>query len=258
MNTHIVPTIGIDASSFPSRPAEAHAEDGFVYVIKFSDNTVKVGRSKKPDERLQQHRLDGAKFGLTIARWWVSDLHRTFEATESLLTGFARDSGALQGGLEYFTNLSFAKTVEFASSLNVRTSTPDEISIYEAKSEESRRRWQAALEGPLSDGLHTIKVPADTTSWILSTFFDPRAELPKFEDETLSDEQRAQMIETTENLSETLGLPADDILTWGTFDYLCRILDSLVHSAKLGMRIRIRDEDREEMYEPWFDIEAKA
>ena len=250
MNTQIV-SIGIDAANFPVRPESAHEEDGYVYIVEFSDKTIKVGRSGKPNLRLHQHRHDAAKFGLSISQWWVSGLHRGFAASEAALTRFALDAGALQGGNEYFKDLSFSAARTFAEGFDIRTSDHLEVEAYETRREESLRRIKEATSRVAQDTRKHVRVSGDSAAWVLSTFFDPLAELPVFEN-SMTPEENIAMAEVAVGLAERAGVTGDDVYEWGSYNYLCRILDTLVESAKLEMKIRINREDRSDMYAPWF------
>jgi hypothetical protein len=88
---------------------------GYVYVVLFSDGTVKVGSSADPASRLAIHRADAACFGITIPDYWVSPWRHGFGAIERFLLGTLERLGATaRAGREYFADLDFERAVAAA------------------------------------------------------------------------------------------------------------------------------------------------
>lgn len=137
MSTNILPMQ--QRQCFPCRPADAHWADGFIYVVEFSDSTIKVGRALDLSRRLSAHRSDARRFGLNITRWWGSDIHRGYDDTESALIKFSEANGNVQGGREYFTDLDFDTAVEFATSIQL-SRTPAPLAAFEARESGERRQ----------------------------------------------------------------------------------------------------------------------
>jgi hypothetical protein len=92
---------------------------GFLYVIEFSEGTVKVGSTLAPADRIHSHRVSGEPFGITIVDWWLSGNHADYLDTEQRLirhvTHFAYSRRARR---EYFRNISYLKVVALAQRLS--------------------------------------------------------------------------------------------------------------------------------------------
>lgn len=92
---------------------------GFIYVVEFSDGTVKPGQSTAVATRLQTHAYDGKKFGLEIARWWVSPRHPSFKMSERSLLALVASSSTPRAS-EYFPDADFDTVVTQAQRIVVR------------------------------------------------------------------------------------------------------------------------------------------
>ena len=102
----------VEAMSRPPVP-----EPGFIYVIGFSNGTVKVGRSQDLERRLAAHRSHGRKFGADITDKWVSPQHAEWRQNETKLIAIAHELGGRVTAAEYFTGLAFADIVARAQDL---------------------------------------------------------------------------------------------------------------------------------------------
>lgn len=92
---------------------------GFIYLIKFSDGTLKVGRSKhRPRNRIKLHALDAAKFGISAEDSWVSRVHPFHDVAESVLIKFCKEVGtSVLLTREFFTGVDLASCVRFAEGM---------------------------------------------------------------------------------------------------------------------------------------------
>ena len=104
----------VEATDAPVTPSE---NAGCIYVIEFSNGTVKVGRSSTPDTRLATHRSQGRKFGADITDQWVSPRHAEWHANEAKLISIAKELGGTPAAAEYFTGVAFADITERARDL---------------------------------------------------------------------------------------------------------------------------------------------
>lgn len=102
----------------------ARPGEGWIYVIEFSSGTVKVGctgRNGAPtgQRRIDQHRREAARHGVTITRQWLSPPHSAWEANERALIEHCLDAGSTRvgGSNEYFTSLDFDQAAAFAAHL---------------------------------------------------------------------------------------------------------------------------------------------
>ena len=80
---------------------------GYVYVIKFGNDMIKVGRTKDARSRVSGHRKDARTFGTSLARWWVSPLHDGWLENEEALKSLAHELGGTPVSPEYFNGVSF-------------------------------------------------------------------------------------------------------------------------------------------------------
>lgn len=69
-------------------------EGGFVYVIAYSNNTIKVGKTQTPQTRIATHVCTAVKFDVTVTDVWVSAAHPNYSDTERTLIAMA---GTLAG-----------------------------------------------------------------------------------------------------------------------------------------------------------------
>lgn len=122
--------------------------DGYIYVLEFSNDVVKVGKTISPRTRAGEHERDVSRFGETIVRWWLSKVHRGYHENEvALITAGAR-MGRTLGSVEFFADCSFAALVEVARGLPAAPSTITERAAVEVKPRIAlRRRRVVELRG---------------------------------------------------------------------------------------------------------------
>ena len=95
----------------------ATVRDGFVYVLEFSDMTIKIGQSASVSSRLRTHARESGRFGVSISRWWVSPRIVGYKECEHVLIQEAARRGLRRAGREYFTGLGFDDLVDLASTV---------------------------------------------------------------------------------------------------------------------------------------------
>lgn len=96
---------------------------GYVYVVAFDSDLVKVGRSRNPKRRLSEHEKGAAVHGASITNSWVSPPHVNYGDNEALLIDFcAARTTAL--GVEYFRGVDFDEVAQFAASLTFDNTPP--------------------------------------------------------------------------------------------------------------------------------------
>jgi hypothetical protein len=103
---------------------------GYTYVIEFSIGAVKVGETNHPQRRAAHHERDVARFGGTMTRWWLSDVHLNYRENESALIAAGRRLGRSLGGSEYFADCPFDDLVALAQRL--QAASPMQMQITEA------------------------------------------------------------------------------------------------------------------------------
>lgn len=90
---------------------------GFIYVVAFSNGTVKVGASARPRSRLAAHRADAAKFRLSVTDSWVSERLCDYQDREGVLIVEAHrlvGTPLLGRVSEYIHGAPYAEVVEIA------------------------------------------------------------------------------------------------------------------------------------------------
>jgi hypothetical protein len=75
---------------------------GFVYIVSFSDGTVKVGKTLSPARRLATHASNARRFGLMVDREWSSIRHEGHSESESLMIQCLAAYYPRRGTSEYF------------------------------------------------------------------------------------------------------------------------------------------------------------
>jgi hypothetical protein len=80
---------------------------GYIYVIEFTDGTIKVGTTNNPPARLAAHRRSSISFGIDISRRWFSGIHENRLENEQLLIQAARALGGSSPTVEFFKGVRF-------------------------------------------------------------------------------------------------------------------------------------------------------
>lgn len=138
---------------------ESAARLGNLYVVEFSTGTVKVGRSRTPDQRIENHAGEARKFGVWITRRWVSTAHRSHFASERALIRACAAKGSLITGREYF-RIDFDEAVRLAERAIERTPPPRERSAGSLKAlfPSMQDRDRERVEQRAARRLHVLKV----------------------------------------------------------------------------------------------------
>lgn len=79
---------------------------GYVYVLQFSNGTVKAGSTANAHDRMAKHKAHAAAFGFTITSCWVSPAHASYLVSEAELLRLARAMSTEVLQLEYFIGVS--------------------------------------------------------------------------------------------------------------------------------------------------------
>lgn len=91
---------------FSELPARA-TDGGYVYLVKYSNDMVKVGYTQWPIKRFTALRRDADAFSIAVVEWWISGERPDYvELERRLLTEAESISGSAKQR-EYFDNLSF-------------------------------------------------------------------------------------------------------------------------------------------------------
>jgi len=92
---------------------------GHLYVLGFSDGSVKVGHANEPGKRVISFaKAIAGRCGVSLAQRWVSEAHEGSEMNQERLVHWACCSGRpVFGFRDLFTEVSFAETVKSAQLL---------------------------------------------------------------------------------------------------------------------------------------------
>jgi hypothetical protein len=112
-------SISVHWSEWPARDRLLDPQ-GYLYVLEFTMGVVKVGKTNHPQMRALQHARDVGRFAGSIQRWWLSDIHLDYHATERELIQAAAQAGRQLTADEYFADCSFDAMVSVARRLRLR------------------------------------------------------------------------------------------------------------------------------------------
>ena len=92
---------------------------GHLYVLEFSDGSIKVGHANEPGKRIiSSARNIAGRCHVTLTQRWVSEAHEGNEMNEKRLNHWTCRSGRPVFGFRgVFTEVSFAETVKAAQLL---------------------------------------------------------------------------------------------------------------------------------------------
>lgn len=136
-------------NAFTPSGVPSTSDDGsYVYVLEFSNGTVKVGYTKNPRQRLTGLVKESARYGQTMTRHWVSVPHWNAWENEKVLIEFcaSRFSEVIDSGSgEYFAEGDFDDVINFSNTLNFRVLSSSERKIHEEAAEKKGREMAQAL-----------------------------------------------------------------------------------------------------------------
>lgn len=88
-------------------PKRGQRGGGFLYAIKFSNGTVKVGSTVQPRVRFNAHRSDANAFDVQVGCWWLSAEMPNYLAGEDQLIEMAEAMGGRRARREYFHGIDY-------------------------------------------------------------------------------------------------------------------------------------------------------
>lgn len=96
---------------------------GYVYVLAYSNNTIKVGKTRLPAKRMATHVGDAAKFGVVVQRVWMSAPHDSYSGSEQIMLGLAAgltgDPEFADKRTEVFPAVDFDQLVDLCKSMGL-------------------------------------------------------------------------------------------------------------------------------------------
>jgi hypothetical protein len=99
-------------------PTDRVEGEGYVYVLGFDSQTVKVGYTMDPQRRIARHASTAAVHGAAIRQLWLSGPHADPRTNEQALINFCAARATARIGSEYFAGVHFAEGVECADRLD--------------------------------------------------------------------------------------------------------------------------------------------
>jgi hypothetical protein len=95
-----------------------------IYLVLFSNGTLKVGRGERGRRRITEHRYEAARYGVSVVRYWVSDRCVDYHQIEATLLQIAGRLGEITYGREYFRYVDFDDLLADAKRLTNTGSGP--------------------------------------------------------------------------------------------------------------------------------------
>jgi predicted GIY-YIG superfamily endonuclease len=91
-----------------------------LYVVEFTDGVVKVGRTSRLRQRINQHTTDASDRGAERARSWASHDHTYEDALEGeqTLINFCREQWRAAWGREYFAGADFDEVADYGHGID--------------------------------------------------------------------------------------------------------------------------------------------
>lgn len=157
--------------------SDPYKHDGLVYVIEFSDHTIKVGKTKRWLSRLRDHTGDASRFGLTVLRTARSNVHRNYHASERELIERASASATQGFRHEYFRGVPFSELAEFVAEVCGKPSSAEEIAADEDRERIVRARAKSWVE-ELFPPRPKVEVESEHARWVFAALLTEGATLP--------------------------------------------------------------------------------
>ncbi|BBC29971.1 hypothetical protein SGFS_012650 [Streptomyces graminofaciens] len=126
---------------------------GYLYVIRFSVDVVKVGMSVAPANRLHAHHGYSRGLGISVTDQWVSKPHAQAKKNEAELIKFCRFHAARVNSREYFAGLEFSSVVWFAETLPFIPAQGG-VATHDIPNAPRWRQVYAALRGRIANGTY--------------------------------------------------------------------------------------------------------
>ena len=127
-------------------PPRAAPGNGYIYVIEFSNDIIKIGQAVDLGDRLGDHVSDASAFDLTAERVWCSDERRFYDMAERMLIAETAKIATGRRRKEYFTGVTFEQVRDLADTI-VRRET----------SRRMERAWRLLDEGQRSAAVEAMQ-----------------------------------------------------------------------------------------------------
>lgn len=212
-----------------------YERDGHVYVIEFSDGTIKVGRAGNWMRRLATHVGDAQKFGVSVIRTFCSIRHRDYASTERKLIAEARNTSTSQVRSEYFGGADFDSLADFIESLPLAPSSADQQASDAAEAEERMRPWREHLAAKTAENeAGTWVLVGGSSADFLSLLLDPRIDAGEPEKFLPPDDETSPLIsEVIDSVSRAHNIPRGDVERMDSIDLMESIAILAIQTAAM-------------------------
>jgi hypothetical protein len=112
---------------FEDLPACGARRMGYVYILRFSTETIKVGSTQNARDRISTHRSTAAAFGAELTDLWVTHCFDLYQYSERRLLSVASSMATRRYGNEWFTGVAFQDLVALAPALTYAAEENEEL-----------------------------------------------------------------------------------------------------------------------------------
>lgn len=228
---------------------------GHIYLIEFSDGTVKAGKSINPRSRMNQHYGESIRYDISMSRVWVSPEHKNYAENEVTAMEACAQHGEISGGREYFSGAELfdqvkpmLENLEFLpggsdGGMSMREWVQDYIEAEHAKYDleklqEMLGETPVVLLHQLGLLHHNESSPQKLYDWVMN-------------DESYdSYEKRLDMLDLYMKLADLYDMPAKDFLDMDYFEKTELLIHRMVSSQIRLLRAVARNEGMDDLLHP--------
>lgn len=228
---------------------------GYIYVLEFSNGTIKVGRTKNPRGRFATHKRSSNTFGIGLDRWWFSRLHNQWQENEEKLIGLARQLGTAHGdSSEYFAGIDFYTLVQKAEHLQF---PHVDVVAEKAREEEIRElyvrhggfRMHGLPEPALSQGKQADNYSEaihKAVALLLGRQEDGRYQVPSLNPDEIPS------LELIKDLAEITGRSLVEVASMNFIDLLEYIITTVVRTEAMELKTYAIQNSHDDLLRPLY------
>lgn len=86
---------------------------GYVYVLLFDNDVIKIGRTCAPETRIRSHRNTASKDGVSVSKTWLSPPHYNHKENESRLIEYVSEN-TINNSREWCIGVDYEKCIQLA------------------------------------------------------------------------------------------------------------------------------------------------
>lgn len=236
---------------------------GHIYLVEFSDGTVKAGKSINPQSRMSQHYGESIRYGLEPTRVWVSPEHKNYSENETIAMKICAKHGQLSGGREYFAGdglfdevKKHIEALEFIpggaeNTLSIREWIQDFIEAEHAQYELVDLKERLGETPELLIGLLGLIFQEDDDP---QRFHDWNQE----QDETRSYDDQLKLLDSYIRIAQSNNMSATEFLQKDRFDEVEHIINRTVSMQIEVLRLKAKIQGLRSLFEPIRETVADA